>query len=80
MKKAALLIGLILVISCKKESQESFGQPTEVSQTPEQIGKAILKEKAIAWRAINPIKKLLDPVFTRLPQFIKRKTATSFRF
>ena len=46
MKKVVLLACLILVFSCKKETQEAFGQPnlTEVSQTPEQLGKSIFEE------------------------------------
>ena len=45
MKKVALLVCLIFVISCKKESEATFGQPNpdEVSQTPEQLGKSIFE-------------------------------------
>ena len=57
MKKVALLVCLILIISCKKESQETFGQPnpTEVSQTPEQLGKSIFEGKGncVACHKIN---------------------------
>ena len=57
MKKVALLVCFILIISCKKESQETFGQPnpTEVSQTPEQLGKSIFEGKGncVACHKIN---------------------------
>jgi cytochrome c len=63
MKKIALLVCLIAFISCKKESQEAFGQPnpTEVSQTPEQLGKSIFEGKGncVACHKIN--EKLVGP-------------------
>jgi cytochrome c len=63
MKKVALLVCLIFVISCKKESQEAFGQPnpTELSQTPEQLGKSIFEGKGncVACHKIN--EKLVGP-------------------
>jgi len=43
MKKIALLACLIFINSCKKENEATPGQPnpTEVSQTPEELGKSI---------------------------------------
>ena len=63
MKKVAFLICLLVLISCKKESEETFGQPnpTEVSQTPEELGKSIFEGKGncAACRRID--EKLVGP-------------------
>ena len=73
MKKVALLVCLIFVISCKKESQEAFGQPnpTELSQTPEQLGKSIFEGKGncVACHKIN--EKLVGPSILDIAKIYK---------
>ena len=73
MKKVVLLACLILVFSCKKETQEAFGQPnlTEVSQTPEQLGKSIFEGKGncVACHKIN--EKLVGPSIQDIAKIYK---------
>jgi cytochrome c len=82
MKKAALLACLILVISCKKESEEAFGQtnPTEVSQTPEQLGKSIFEGKGncVACHKIN--EKLVGPSIQDIAKIYKAQNGDMVSF
>jgi cytochrome c len=63
MKKVALIVCLIFVISCKKESEATFGQPNpnEVSQTPEQLGKSIFEGKGNCVACHRIDEKLVGP-------------------
>ena len=63
MKKVAFLVCLFVLISCKKESEETFGQPnpTEVSQTPEEFGKSIFEGKGNCAACHRIDEKLVGP-------------------
>ena len=63
MKKLVLLVCLFVLISCKKESEETFGQPnpTEVSQTPEELGKSIFEGKGNCAACHRIDEKLVGP-------------------
>jgi cytochrome c len=82
MKKVALLVCFILIISCKKESQETFGQPnpTEVSQTPEQLGKSIFEGKGncVACHKIN--EKLVGPSIQEIAKIYKAQNGDIVSF
>jgi cytochrome c len=82
MKKVVLLACLILVISCKKETQEAFGQPnlTEVSQTPEQLGKSIFEGKGncVACHKIN--EKLVGPSVQDIAKIYKAQNGDMVSF
>ena len=82
MKKVALLACLILVISCKKESQEAYGQPnpTELSQTPEQLGKSIFEGKGncVACQKIN--EKLVGPSVLDIAKIYKAQNGDLVSF
>lgn len=82
MKKVALLACLILVVSCKKESQEAFGQPnpTEVSQTPEQLGKSIFEGKGncVACHKIN--EKVVGPSLQDIARIYKAQNGDIVSF
>ena len=82
MKKAAFLACLILVISCKKESEETFGQPnpTEVSQTPEELGKSIFEGKGncVACHKIN--EKLVGPSVQDIAKIYKAQNGDIVSF
>ena len=82
MKKVALLVCLIFVISCKKESQEAFGQPnpTELSQTPEQLGKSIFEGKGncVACHKIN--EKLVGPSIQDIAKVYKAQNGDIVSF
>lgn len=82
MKKVALLVCLILVISCKKENQEAFGQPnpTELSQTPEQLGKSIFEGKGncVVCHKIN--EKLVGPSLQEIAKIYKAQNGDMVSF
>ena len=82
MKKVVLLVCLIFVVSCKKESQEAFGQPnpTEVSQTPEQLGKSIFEGKGncVACHKIN--EKLVGPSIQDIAKIYKAQNGDIVSF
>ena len=82
MKKVVLLACLILVISCKKETQEAFGHPnlTEVSQTPEQLGKSIFEGKGncVACHKIN--EKLVGPSIQDIAKIYKAQNGDIVSF
>jgi cytochrome c len=82
MKKVAFLACLILVISCKKESEETFGQPnpTEVSQTPEELGKSIFEGKGncVACHKIN--EKLVGPSVQDIAKIYKAQNGDIVSF
>ena len=63
MKKVAFLVCLFVLISCKKESEETFGQPNpnEVSQTPEEFGKSIFEGKGNCAACHRIDEKLVGP-------------------
>ena len=82
MKKVALLVCLIFVISCKKESEETFGQPnpTKVSQTPEELGKSIFEGKGncVACHKIN--EKLVGPSIQDIAKIYKAQNGDMVSF
>jgi len=82
MKKVAFLICLLVLISCKKESEETFGQPnpTEVSQTPEQLGKSIFEGKGncVACHKIN--EKLVGPSVQDIAKIYKAQNGDIVSF
>ena len=82
MKKVALLACLILIISCKKESQESFGQPNpnEVSQTPEQLGKAIFEGKGNCVACHQPNQKIIGPSIHEIARIYKAQNGNIISF
>ena len=82
MKKVAFLACLIFVISCKKESEETFGQPnpTEVTQTPEELGKSIFEGKGncVACHKIN--EKLVGPSLQDIAKIYKAQNGDIVSF
>ena len=82
MKKVALLACLLFLFSCKKESEETFGQPnpTEVSQTPEQLGKSIFEGKGncVACHKIN--EKLVGPSVQDIAKIYKAQNGDIVSF
>ena len=80
MKKVALLACLILIISCKKESQESFGKSTEVSQTPEQLGKSIFEGKGNCVACHQPNQKIVGPSIHEIATIYKAQNGNIISF
>jgi cytochrome c len=82
MKKVVLLVCLILVVSCKKESPETFGQPnpTEVSQTPEQLGKSIFEGKGNCVACHRIDEKLVGPSVQDIAKVYKAQNGNMVSF
>ena len=82
MKKVALITCLIFVISCKKESQESFGQPNpnEVSQTPEELGKSIFEGKGNCVACHQPNQKIVGPSIHEIATIYKAQNGNIISF
>jgi cytochrome c len=82
MKKVAFLACLILVISCKKESEETFGQPnpTEVSQTPEQLGKSIFEGKGNCVACHQTDQKIIGPSTKEIATIYKAEKGNIISF
>ncbi len=82
MKKVVLLVCLILVISCKKERQEAFGQPnpTELNQTPEQLGKTIFEGKGNCVACHRIDEKLVGPSVQDIAKIYKAQNGDIVSF
>jgi cytochrome c len=82
MKKVALLVCLLVLISCKKESEETFGQPnpTEVSQTPEELGKSIFEGKGNCAACHRMDEKLVGPSVQEMATIYKAQNGDMVSF
>jgi len=82
MKKVVLLVCLIFVFSCKKESEETFGQPnpTEVSQTPEELGKSIFEGKGNCVACHRIDEKLVGPSVQDIAKIYKAQNGDLISF
>jgi cytochrome c len=88
MKKLVLLLLTILILqSCKKETQEPFGKPIEsdegmpsVAQIPEVLGQEIFngKGKCVACHQID--KKLIGPSIQEIAKIYKDKNSSIVTF
>lgn len=81
-----LIIGCIgstlILISCKKESQEAFGQPnpTELSQTPEQLGKSIFEGRGNCVACHRIDEKLVGPSVQDIAKIYKAQNGDIVSF
>jgi cytochrome c len=85
MKKLLFLFAILTFLSCKKESQESFGKPeastdAEVVKTPETIGKEIFETKGNCIACHLPDKKLIGPSLHDIAKIYKDKKANMVTF
>jgi cytochrome c len=82
MKKVALLACLLFLFSCKKEGEETFGQPnpTEVSQTPEQLGKSIFEGKGNCVACHRIDEKLVGPSVQDMAKIYKAQNGDMVSF
>ena len=82
MKKVAFLVCLFVLISCKKESEETFGQPnpTEVSQTPEELGKSIFEGKGNCAACHRIDEKLVGPSVQEMATIYKKQNGDLVSF
>jgi cytochrome c len=82
MKKVSFLVCLLVLISCKKESEETFGQPnpTEVSQTPEELGKSIFEGKGNCVACHKIDEKLVGPSVQDIAKIYKAQNGDIVSF
>ena len=82
MKKVAFLVCLFVLISCKKESEATFGQPipNEVSQTPEELGKSIFEGKGNCAACHRIDEKLVGPSVKEIAKSYKAQNGDLVSF
>jgi cytochrome c len=83
MKQIALITLAVLAFSCKKESQESFGKPTETVtevQTPEILRKEIFEGKGNCIACHQVDKKVIGPSIQEIAKVYKDKNGDIIKF
>ena len=86
MKKIVFVLSVLVFISCKKESEESFGKAettTEVStevQKPEDLGKEIFHGKGACFACHKPDVKLVGPSLQDIAKIYKEKNGDMVHF
>lgn len=85
MKKLAVLTLAVLAISCKKEGQESFGKPTEPTETvevksPEVLGKEIFEGKGNCVACHQIDQKVVGPSIKEIAKIYKDKNGNMVSF
>jgi cytochrome c len=85
MKKLAIIALVILSFSCKKESQESFGNETpavteEKELTPEELGKVIFEGKGNCISCHQIESKTIGPSTQEIAKIYKEKNANMVAF
>ena len=82
MKKIVFLLSILIFISCKKESEESFGKDettTEV-QKPEELGAVIFAGKGACVACHKPDVKLVGPSLQDIAKIYKEKNGDMVSF
>jgi len=82
MKKIVFVLSVLAFISCKKESEESFGKvetTTEV-QKPEDLGKEIFHGKGACVACHKPDVKLVGPSLQDIAKIYKDKNGDMVTF
>ncbi|WP_396171442.1 c-type cytochrome [Flavobacterium sp.] len=82
MKKALLLLAILAFVSCKKESEESFGKSettTEV-QKPEELGKTLFEGKGACLACHKPDVKVIGPSLQDIAKIYKEKNGDMVTF
>jgi cytochrome c len=86
MKKLVFVLSVLAFISCKKESQESFGKPetttetTTEAQKPEDLGKTIFEGKGACVACHKPDVKLVGPSLQGIAKIYKEKNGDMVKF
>jgi cytochrome c len=83
MKKLALIAIAVLAFSCKKESQEPFGKPTETAkevQKPEALGKEIFEGKGNCVACHQVDQKIVGPSIKEIAKIYKEKNGNMVGF
>jgi cytochrome c len=82
MRKVLFLFAVLTFISCKKESEESFGKPetTTEAQKPEDLGKAIFEGKGACVACHKTDVKLVGPSLQDIAKIYKDKNGDMVTF
>ena len=83
MKKIVFLFAVLAFLSCKKESQEPFGKPTENTtevQTPEALGKEIFEGKGNCVACHQVDQKVVGPSIQEIAKIYKDKNGNMVGF
>lgn len=86
MKKVIFLVSVLVLISCKKESEETFGiaeTPTETLtqvQKPEELGAEIFAGKGACVACHKPDVKLVGPSLQDIAKIYKEKNGDMLSF
>lgn len=87
MKKIVFLLAVLAFVSCKKESEESFGKPetttaeiTSEVQKPEDIGKEIFNGKGACIACHKPDVKLVGPSLQDIAKIYNDKNGDMVKF
>jgi cytochrome c len=84
MKKVIFLVSVLVFISCKKESEESFGKATIEATTevqkPEDLGKEIFHGKGACVACHKPDVKLVGPSLQDIAKIYKDKNGDMVTF
>ena len=86
MKRVVFLLVTLAFVSCKKESEESFGKPettteaTTETQKPEELGAAIFAGKGACVACHKPDLKLVGPSLQDIAKNYKEKNGDMVSF
>jgi cytochrome c len=80
MKKLLFVLAVLTFISCKKESQESFGKPETTTQKPEDLGNEIFHGKGACVACHKPDVKLIGPSLQDIAKIYKEKNGDMVSF
>jgi cytochrome c len=86
MKKVIFLVSVLVFISCKKESEESFGKVETTTETttevqkPEDLGKEIFHGKGACVACHKPDVKLVGPSLQDIAKIYKEKNGDMVTF
>lgn len=86
MKKILFLLTVLAFVSCKKESEESFGKSETSTETtsevkkPEDIGKEIFNGKGACIACHKPDVKLVGPSLQDIAKIYKDKNGDMVKF
>jgi len=80
MKKVVLLFSLLLLISCKKESEESFGKTSSDSSDEKISGKELFESKGNCVACHKPDQKIIGPSLQEIAKIYKEQNGNIVDF